>query len=370
MKTLLTTAAALWVLLAACNAPTPSARTTATRAAATPDWQMGPFTKLDAVNPILVPTTAGQLQNDPLLDSLNQWEGRNVLNPTALVRNDSVYLIYRAQDQGMTSRLGLATSADGVRFTKETAPIFYPARDSVQRYEFPGGTEDPRIVELPDGRFLMTYTGYDGKTARLMHATSPDLRTWTKHGLTLGYGKYRDRWSKSGAVVSERIGDRIVATRIDGRYWMYFGDTDLFMAHSDDGIQWTPLENAENGRLFSVLRPRPGFFDSRLVEPGPYALLTPAGVHLMYNASNAANANDPTLPKFTYAAGQALFDAARPYKLLDRSDDYFIKPDKDFERTGEVNEVVFVEGLVPFRGQWFLYYGTADSRIGVATAAQ
>lgn len=367
MKVATTTATVLWVLFVACNAPQ-DPTTPPPNHPTTETWHLGPFTKLDAENPILVPTTAGQLHDDPLLDSLNQWEGRNVLNPTALVCNDSVYLIYRAQDQGMTSRLGLATSADGVHFTKEVAPIFFPARDSVQQYEFPGGTEDPRIVELPDGRYLMTYTGYDGKTARLMHATSPDLRVWIKHGLTLGYGKYRDLWSKSGAVVSERVGERVVAKRIDGKFWMYFGDTNLFMAHSPDGIRWTPLESAENGRLVSVLHPRAGYFDSRLVEPGPYALMTEAGIALIYNASNAANANDPTLPKFTYAAGQALFDAERPYRLLDRSDDYFIKPDKDFEREGEVNEVVFVEGLVPFRGQWFMYYGTADSRIGVATA--
>ena len=147
---------------------------------------------------------------------------------------------------------------------------------------------------------------------------------------------------------------------------MYFGDTNLFMATSNDLINWEVAVNEESGKRSSVLHPRMGYFDSRLVEPGPYALFREEGVSLIYNASNAANYNDPELPKFTYAAGQALFSGDQPYKLIDRTDSYFIYPDKDYEKIGEVNEVCFVEGLVFFKGKWFLYYGTADSKIAVA----
>jgi predicted GH43/DUF377 family glycosyl hydrolase len=118
--------------------------------------------------------------------------------------------------------------------------------------------------------------------------------------------------------------------------------------------------------MISVLHPRKGYYDSRLVEPGPFALLRDRGILLIYNGSNAANYNDTTLPVYTYAAGQALFDKDHPYKLNDRMEEYFIHPDKPYERTGEVNEVCFVEGLVYFNGRWFLYYGTADSKIAVA----
>lgn len=328
-------------------------------------WTLTRFVKVDSLNPVLQPDP-GQVFACPVSRKTVAWEARNVLNPAAVVREGKVYLLYRAQDAEMTSRLGLATSDDGLHFQKGAAPVFYPAEDSLQPYEWKGGVEDPRIVESEDGTYILTYTAYDGKVARLCLATSKDLHRWTKHGPVLRGPAYRNTWSKSGAIVVRQEGHRMVAARIQGKYWMYFGDTDLFMATSDDLVHWNVLEGQEHGRMVSVLHPRPGFFDSRLVEPGPFALLRKEGILLIYNGSNAANYNDTTLPRFTYSAGQALFDAALPYKLKARTDSHFLHPDKPYERVGEVNEVCFVEGLVFFRNRWLLYYGTADSKIAVA----
>jgi predicted GH43/DUF377 family glycosyl hydrolase len=329
------------------------------------DWTLLNFVKVDSLNPILQPSPS-QTFNCPVSKNSVQWEERNVLNPSAVVREGKVYMIYRAQDNQMTSRLGLAVSEDGVHFTKQPEPVLYPDEDNFKKYEWNGGIEDPRVVESEDGTYILTYTSYDGKTARLCLATSRDLQTWTKHGLVLGEGKYKDTWSKSGAIVARREGDKIIATKVDGKYWMYFGDTDLFMATSDDLIHWEVAENEESKKLISVLHPRPGYFDSRLVEPGPYALLQNEGILLIYNGSNAANFNDTAMPKFTYSAGQALFDKNQPYRIIARTDTNFIQPDKPYEKVGEVNEVCFVEGLVYFKDKWFLYYGTADSKIAVA----
>lgn len=328
-------------------------------------WALTGFVKVDSVNPILEPSSISKFLC-PVAQKEVGWEERNVFNPAAVVRDGKVYLLYRAQDNEMTSRIGMAVSADGLHFTREAEPVFYPGDDSMNIYEWKGGVEDPRIVTGPDNTYYMTYTAYDGKTARLCLASSKDLRTWQKHGLVLGDGKYIDTWSKSGAIVTTRQGDNFVATKIDGKYWMYFGDTDLFMAYSEDMIHWQVAENSESRKMISVLHPRYGYFDSRLVEPGPFALISDSGILLLYNGSNAANFNDPGLPEFTYAGGQALFDPRYPYRLKERMTDNFIRPDKPYERTGEVNEVCFIEGLVYFRNKWFLYYGTADSRIAVA----
>jgi len=346
-------------------------------------WALLNFVKADSINPILKPSPT--LSFDcPLNKKEVLWEERNVLNPSAIVKDDKVFLFYRAQDLNGTSRIGMAVSSDGLHFEKSPTPVFYPDKDDMKVYEWNykkgtdtenteecyfcyfDGVEDPRIVESEDGTYILTYTAYDGKTARLSLASSKDLVNWTKHGLVLGEEKYKDTWSKAGAIVSKLVGNKVIATKIDGKYWMYFGDTNLFMASSDDLIHWEVAENEESKKMISVLHPRMGKFDSRLVEPGPYALLRDEGILLIYNGSNAANFNDSKLTKFTYAAGQALFDKDKPYKLIDRTEDHFIYPDKDYEKVGEVNEVCFVEGLVYFKDKWFLYYGTADSKIAVA----
>ena len=329
------------------------------------DWQLSGFVKVDSINPILSPSLKEKFLC-PVSHQTVAWSEKNVLNPAAVVKDGKVYLLYRSQDSAMTSRLGLAVSNDGLHFTKMPEPVLFPAEDSMKKYEWKGGVEDPRIVESETGEYILTYTSYDGKTARLCLATSKDLQHWTKRGLVLKDEKYKNAWSKSGAIVAEKRGDKIVAVKITGKYWMYFGDTDLFIATSDDLINWTVAENEESKKMIEVLHPRMGYFDSRLVEPGPYALLQKDGILLIYNGSNAANFNDTSLPKFTYSTGQALFDKNKPYKLLSRLENPFIKPDKDYEKVGEVNEVCFVEGLVFFKNKWFLYYGTADSKIAVA----
>lgn len=329
------------------------------------DWAMLNFVKADSINPILAPE-ANQIFSCPISEKVVNWEERNVLNPSAIVKDGKVYLIYRAQDKDMTSRLGLAISEDGLHFKKQPSPIFYPKNDNMKSYEWKGGVEDPRIVQSPDGAYIMTYTSYDGKIARLCLASSKDLKTWIKHGLVLREEKHKNLWSKSGAIVCKLEGDKIVATKIKGKYWMYFGDADLNIATSEDLIHWVVSISDESKKMIEVLHPRMGYFDSRLVEPGPFALLQEDGILLIYNGSNALNYNDPNLPKLTYSAGQALFDKENPYKMLDRLDSNFIHPNKPYEKTGEVNEVCFVEGLVFFKNQWFLYYGTADSKIAVA----
>ena len=330
-------------------------------------WALLPFAKVDSVNPILA---AGNGKfTCPILKKQVFWEEKDVFNPAAVVRNDSVYLIYRAEDTigkyAGTSRLGLAVSSDGLRFTRKTTPVFYPAEDSMKIYEWEGGIEDPRIVESENGMYIMTYTAYDGKVARLCLASSPDLLNWTKHGLVLN-GTYKDSWSKSGAIVAKQVGEKIIAQKINGKYWMYFGDTDLFLATSEDLIRWQPVE--ENNKIKSILQPRESYFDSRLVESGPYALLTEKGIVLIYNGMNLDTGGDSTIAKGAYCAGQALFDTNDPTKLIDRLEKNFLRPDKPYEISGQINQVCFVEGLVPFKGKWFLYFGTADSKIAVATS--
>jgi|TARA_R110002096_G_scaffold50108_3_gene131867 predicted GH43/DUF377 family glycosyl hydrolase len=330
-------------------------------------WEMRPFVKMDEDNPVLNP---GNLTfTCPILQKPVKWEEKDVFNPAAVIKDGLINLLYRAEDSigsnNGTSRIGLALSDDGVTFKKLPEPIFYPDNDSLKTLEWDGGVEDPRIVEAEDGRYILTYTSYDGEVARLMLATSLDLKNWEKYGRVLR-GEWKDTWSKAGAIVAERKGNKVIAKKINNKFWMYFGDTDLFLAYSDDLINWSPL--LEEGNLKSVLKPRPGYFDSRLVESGPYALLREEGILLLYNGMNLGeNENrDTTLAPGAYSAGQALFAKDNPGILIDRSETYFLTPEKPYETEGQVNLVCFIEGMVPYNGKWFLYYGTADSKIAVA----
>ena len=338
-------------------------------------WMFGPFEKPRASNPVLVPRSTSTFRS-PVSDSTVRWEEYATFNPGAVVRHGKVMLLYRAEDSsgderigGHTSRLGLAESTDGLRFTRRDAPVLYPDRDEQQKNEWPGGVEDPRLVETEDGTYVLTYTQWNRDVPRLAVATSPDLVKWTKHGPAFAAaegGKYLRAETKSGAILSRVVGDRLVATRVNGKYWMYYNVPDILIATSDDLIRWTPVADAD-GKLAKVLSPRPGYFDSWLVEAGPPAILTERGIVVLYNAGNSAEFGAPGLPARVYTAGQALYDRRNPLKLIDRTDEPFIRPSEPYERTGQYKEgTTFVEGLVSFRGRWFLYYGMADSRVGVA----
>ena len=340
-----------------------------------PDWMFGPFAKPTGVNPIISPDSRSTFLS-PMTDSVVHWEELATFNPGAAVRNGKVYLLYRAEDVTgkreigfHTSRLGLAESADGLRFTRRSAPVLFPDKDVQARFEWTGGVEDPRIVEAEDGTYVLTYTQWNRDVPRLAVATSKDLTHWTKHGPAFEKaegGKYLRSETKSGAIVTRQQGNRLVATKINGKYWMYFNVPDILIATSDNLIDWTPLADSD-GKVLKVLSPRAGYFDSWLVEAGPPAILTERGIVLIYNAGNSGQFGVAGLPARVYTGGQALFDARNPIKLLSRSEEPFIKPTEDYEKTGQYKEgTTFVEALIPFNGRWLLYYGTADSRVGVA----
>lgn len=336
------------------------------------EWSFGPFEREDLANPVLTPSSESFF-HCPVQDRPVRWEGEHVFNPGAVVRDGKVYLIYRAEDDygteiaKHTSRLGIAESVDGIHFERKGFPVLFPDNDEQRMYEFPGGCEDPRIVESEEGGYVMTYTQWNRQVAVLAVATSDDLFHWKKHGYAFeGDGRSIRRWSKSGSIVCRQEGDRLIATRIQGKYWMYWGEGLIYAATSDDLISWNPILNRDDRPLI-VLKPRKGAFDSILVEAGPPAILTEKGIVLLYNGKNSVEHGDPKIPPKAYSAGQVLFDAKDPTKMVARSQDYFLTPERPYERQGQYKGgTVFVQGLVHFKGDWLLYYGTADSAIAVA----
>jgi predicted GH43/DUF377 family glycosyl hydrolase len=335
-------------------------------------WQIGPFARPDGANPVIQPAKDSVFLC-PLRKAPVHWEVLHTFNPAAIVRNGKIYVLYRAEDDtgemdiGMhTSRLGLAESKDGTHFTRRGAPVFYPDEDAQKEREWPGGCEDPRLVESGDGTYVMTYTQWNRKRTAAAIATSKDLLTWTKHGPALVGAKYAELSYKSAGIVSRLSHGRLIATRIAGKYWMYWGEGTVRLATSMDLIHWEPLEGPD-GNAIAVLEKRPGKFDSSFPEVGPPPILTRNGIVVIYNGKNDPDNGDPDLGPNAYAAGQALFAADDPRRLISRTEKPFFKPEMPFEKTGQYAAgTTFVEGLAFFKGKWFLYYGCADSLVGVA----
>jgi predicted GH43/DUF377 family glycosyl hydrolase len=338
-------------------------------------WLLG-FEKTD-LNPILAPDS-NYVFMDPVTGEDIQWQKADVFNPAAIVRNDTVYLLFRAEDNpdailgGRTSRIGLAYSLDGIHFVKYPEPVLYPDNDAFKKWDYPGGVEDPRVVELPEGGYLMLYTSWNRDVARLSSATSDDLRHWTKHGPVFEDfegGRFLDFWSKSGSVVTELVDGRLVAKKFNGKYLMYWGEQFVNLAISTNGLDWQPVLN-DDGDLLKVFEPTPGSFDSHLTECGPPALFTDQGILLLYNAKNLTGEGASTeVPEGMYCGGQVLFDKNDPTKLINRLEEPFICPGLPHEISGQYQSgATFIEGLVYFKSKWFLYYGTADSMVGLAVS--
>ena len=277
------------------------------------------------------------------------WESAGTFNPAVVFHSGKIVMLYRAQDAAGTSRLGYAESKDGIRFTRRPEPVLAPEA----AYEKDGGVEDPRLQRFGDAYYL-TYTGYNKKDAQLCLATSRDLINWERKGVILpAYkGNWNKGWTKSGAIVPEKI---------DGKYWMYWLGTaadktdQMGLSHSTDLIHWTEATESP------VLPKRPGKFDSRVVEPGPSPILTPTGIVLIYNGAD---------DNLIYRTGVAVFDLHDPRKVLYRSDAPLLSPEKEWEKAGQVPNVVFVEGMVRMKDRWLFYYGGADKYLGVAEAQE
>ncbi|KAJ4524293.1 hypothetical protein HRR83_002413 [Exophiala dermatitidis] len=334
----------------------------------------------------------------------HDWESAYVYNPAALVLNETIFLLYRAQNASKTSSIGLAWSSDGYHFTRLSRPILH----ATEPWEAGGGTEDPRIVRV-NGTFYLTYTAYDLGTPRLCIATSEDLVQWTKHNplFQSGPGTIFDH-SKSGAIITK--------PSPDGLYHMFFGDSVFYHATSPDLLNWTASSTPFASPLLT--------WENGLIEPGPPPVKTRDGRWLLiYNAmTTGADGYRAT----QYSVGQMLLDIENPAssqsstslssasgrmnaeqipinhnphsqshsdsdsdsnkhryhhtvglvgkvpsftdRPFARLETPFLVPTTPEEESGQVDLVVFAEGLVQFRGKWFLYYGQADQSIGVAVA--
>jgi predicted GH43/DUF377 family glycosyl hydrolase len=279
--------------------------------------------------------------NNPILSPGKGFTSKGIYNPTVIKEGEIFFMLFRAEaEDGITGRIGLAHSNDGIRFTLHPEPVIVPSAD-FDRF----GCEDPRVVKFKDTYFL-TYVGNSGRynVGNICLATSKNLLNWEKHGsiLTPKQGSWDSGQIKAGAILPEKI---------DGKYIMYFmGEekpwvTSIGIAYSKDLFNWYELVDEP------VVLPRKGYFDSQGVEPGPNPILLEEGILLIYNGWGKDS---------VYKPGGVLFSRDEPTKVIKRTDNPLLVSLRDYgKEIGKANHIVS-EGLVIDGDRWLLYYGAAD----------
>jgi predicted GH43/DUF377 family glycosyl hydrolase len=324
-------------------------------------------------------------KNNPILKPNHKipWRSLATYNPTIIYENKTYHLFYRALGQAFVSKIGHAVSRDGIKFKEDIEPTLTPEL-AIEK----NGLEDPRIIQI-DKTYYLTYTAYDGKTARLCLATSYDLIHWHRHGEILTNWNFKQAggfivdwdsaqktpeakiyWSKSGGIFGEKI---------NGKYWILFGDRNIWLATSSNGIKWQAI-------LKPFLKPRPKYFDSIHVEMGPPPIKIKKGWLVLYHGINHNK---------TYRLGYVLLDLKNPQKILYRSSQPIFSPVEAIKLPGIVDiitggkeitnkmnkkkikvflsknkmpKVIFCNGAVLIKDTLRIYYGINDTYIGTATA--
>jgi predicted GH43/DUF377 family glycosyl hydrolase len=271
----------------------------------------------------------------------HNWEKAAVFNCAAIHHNGLVHLVYRATDitsNGQEGRyinsLGYAVSTDGLHFNRLENPIL--VNDVPQEAR---GPEDPRIVKISD-TFYMTYTGYGGRfdgDYRICLATSRNLIVWKRHGVML------DEPNKDAALFPEKIG---------GRYVMFHRrPPDIWLAFSDDLKTW------DDHTVVMKALPDSPWENKKIGISGP-PIKTSEGWFLIYHGVSQES---------VYSQGAALLDLNDPTQVLARQTEPILIPELDWEINGYVPNVVFSCGQAIIDKEIYVYYGGADTAIGVAT---
>lgn len=288
-----------------------------------------------SANPILTPSDLS-------------WENKLVFNPGATIVNGTVYLIYRAIGSDEISRLGLATSTDGIHFERRKEPVYYGDGHP----DASMGIEDPRIVDI-DGTYYITYT-----------AVSQDLEAevnpnWRKNialkpKIALATTKDFQTFTEYDVIIPNLSGKNssFFPKKVNGEFWLLYreGLGKTFFAHSSILTDWP--------KPHQVFEERPGFWDSVRTGIGAPPIETEKGWLLFYHGVDETN---------TYRLGIMFLDRDDPLKILYRSPEPVFEPETDYEKYGYINNVVFTCGAIEIDGSYYVYYGAADRVIGVAT---
>jgi predicted GH43/DUF377 family glycosyl hydrolase len=239
----------------------------------------------------------------------------------------------------------LAISQDGIHFTVSPEPIDYPFREVEITYgKFHRMNRfDPRITKIGDTYYMYHFTWTDfGSSFALF---------WTKDFVHYESDPYLSVPSNRNVVLfPEKIGG--LYTRLE-RPQNIDGTGAIWVSSSPDLEYW--------GHSRPVAMPR-AHWNRKKIGPGATPIKTPYGWLIIYHGTNETCSTE------NYFLGAALLDLNDPSKVVAAPDGFILAPEKDYECIGQTPNVVFTNGAVEMPdGTLNVYYGCADTRLGLAT---
>ncbi|NOY76153.1 MAG: glycosidase [Kiritimatiellaeota bacterium] len=266
-----------------------------------------------------------------------------VFNGTPVKKDGVYYLLIRVEGQKGYSYFALAKSGDGFHFEVEDEPVMIPAETGeFAKYE-KRGIEDPRITEI-DGEYFVMYTAYSQYGARIALAKTEDFYNYERLALVSEPG------NKDGILFPERINgeyvrlDRPIGANV-GRMWVSF---------SKNLYDW--------GKSELLMSPRPRLWDSYRIGASVPPIKTNKGWLEIYHGVKMTSSGP------IYRIGVVMLDLKDPTKIAHRAEEPILSPREDYERIGDVGNVVFACGAVVEDNDTIkVYYGGADTHLCVAT---
>jgi predicted GH43/DUF377 family glycosyl hydrolase len=295
-----------------------------------------------------VPLFSRSPANPILTPSDLPYPANAVFNPGAARLGGETVLLVRVEDMRGISQLHVARSADGVSGWKFDAKPLLRSEPGVAPEEV-WGCEDPRLTWLAgEETWAIAYTAYSMRGPLVALATTRDFRHVERIGPVM------TPEDKDAAVFPRRFGGRWAMIH---RPSPIRGGAHVWVSFSPDLRHW--------GDHRLLLEARDGaWWDAGKIGLGPPPLETSEGWLVIYHGVHMTSAGP------IYRAGLALLDLDDPTVVLRRSDEWIFGPEAAYERSGDVPQVVFPSGLLldPDEGRLDMYYGAADSVVGLATA--
>ena len=309
------------------------------------------------------------VHNPILRPGTTPWTAEAVLNPTAAVLENRTHLIYRAIGMDGVSRLGYASSADGVVFDKilpypayvsrnphdlavhlrRYSPVMYPSGGSW------GGCEDPRMVVI-EGRVYVTFNMFEDWKLRTA-VIAMDVEDFLAERFSAWEGpiilSHSDR-DKNWVMFPEKIWGRFaVLHSIIGE-----DDYHVRIEYVDDLVELAQRKFKSPDP--QQIRDKNIAWHVHTRSAGPPPVRTNKGWLVLYHANDAKEGH-------RYKLGAMLLDLADPKKILHRSAAPILSPDEHYENHGKPG-IVYACGAVVRDETLFIYYGGADKVVCVATA--